>query len=153
MGRTRPEPDILDQRRRHHRDLLAIGGLRDIDAGAVEYALGSAGRMRSGVEVRIIDENDCELPVGAVGELVMRTDCPWATSHGYAGNPIATAAISTHQSSSNESIEKIESIARNVVAARLARAARHCAKRPPPSSLAINPVSSTRADPANAGKR
>jgi len=55
-------------------------------------ALGSAGRMRPGVEVRIIDENDCELPAGAVGELVVRTDCPWATSHGYAGNPIATAA-------------------------------------------------------------
>jgi carnitine-CoA ligase len=55
-------------------------------------ALGSAGRIRSGVEVRIIDENDCELPAGAVGELVVRTDCPWATSHGYAGNPVATAA-------------------------------------------------------------
>jgi crotonobetaine/carnitine-CoA ligase len=54
-------------------------------------ALGSAGRMRSGVEVRVIDENDCELPAGAVGELVVRTDCPWAISHGYAGNPVATA--------------------------------------------------------------
>jgi carnitine-CoA ligase len=55
-------------------------------------ALGSAGRPRSGVEVRIIDENDCELPAGTVGELVVRTDCPWAISHGYAGNPVATAA-------------------------------------------------------------
>jgi crotonobetaine/carnitine-CoA ligase len=55
-------------------------------------ALGSAGRPRPGVEVRVIDENDCELPVGAVGELVVRTDCPWATSHGYAGNALATAA-------------------------------------------------------------
>ena len=55
-------------------------------------ALGSAGRPRPGVEVRIVDENDCELPVGAVGELVVRTDCPWATSHGYASNPAATAA-------------------------------------------------------------
>jgi carnitine-CoA ligase len=54
-------------------------------------ALGSAGRPRPGVEVRVIDENDCELPVGAVGELVVRTDCPWATSHGYAGNAAATA--------------------------------------------------------------
>jgi crotonobetaine/carnitine-CoA ligase len=63
-----------------------------IVTGANPTALGSAGRMRSGVDVRIIDENDCELPVGAVGELVVRTDCPWATSHGYAGNPIATAA-------------------------------------------------------------
>jgi carnitine-CoA ligase len=54
-------------------------------------ALGSAGRPRPGVEVRVIDENDCELPADAVGELVVRTDCPWATSHGYAGNAAATA--------------------------------------------------------------
>ncbi len=54
-------------------------------------ALGSAGRQRPGVEVRIIDENDCEMPVGEVGELAVRTDCPWAMSHGYAGNPEATA--------------------------------------------------------------
>ncbi|MGO4841134.1 AMP-binding protein, partial [Rhizobiaceae sp. 2RAB30] len=31
-------------------------------------ALGSAGRPRKGVDVRIVDENDCEVPVGAVGE-------------------------------------------------------------------------------------
>ncbi|MCR5855809.1 AMP-binding protein [Mesorhizobium sp. J428] len=54
-------------------------------------ALGSAGKMRSGVEVRIVDENDCEVPVGAVGELIVRTECPWALNHGYAGNPEATA--------------------------------------------------------------
>ena len=63
-----------------------------IVTGANPTALGSAGRPRQGVEVRVIDENDCELPVGAVGELVVRTDCPWATSHGYAGNALATAA-------------------------------------------------------------
>jgi crotonobetaine/carnitine-CoA ligase len=62
-----------------------------IVTGANPTALGSAGRPRPGVEVRVIDENDCELPVGAVGELVVRTDCPWATSHGYAGNAAATA--------------------------------------------------------------
>ena len=63
-----------------------------IVTGANPTALGSTGRPRSGVDVRIVDENDCELPVDAVGELVVRTDCPWATSHGYAGNPAATAA-------------------------------------------------------------
>jgi carnitine-CoA ligase len=63
-----------------------------IVTGANPTALGSAGRPRAGVEVRIVDENDCELPVDAVGELVVRTDCPWATSHGYASNPPATAA-------------------------------------------------------------
>ncbi|HEV7416850.1 MAG TPA: AMP-binding protein [Tianweitania sediminis] len=55
-------------------------------------ALGSAGRPRAGVEVRIVDENDCEVPVGQVGEMVVRTDCPWALNHGYAANPEATAA-------------------------------------------------------------
>jgi carnitine-CoA ligase len=63
-----------------------------IVSGANPTALGSAGRQRAGVEVRIVDENDCELPVNAVGELAVRTDCPWATSHGYAANPAATAA-------------------------------------------------------------
>lgn len=55
-------------------------------------ALGSAGKVRSGVQVRIVDENDCEVPIGAVGELVVRTDCPWELNHGYAANPEATAA-------------------------------------------------------------
>jgi carnitine-CoA ligase len=53
-------------------------------------ALGSAGRKRDGVDVRIVDENDCEVPVGTVGELVVRTDCPWSLNHGYAANPEAT---------------------------------------------------------------
>lgn len=55
-------------------------------------ALGSAGKPRAGVEVRLVDENDCEVPVGAVGEMVVRTDCPWAMNHGYAANAEATAA-------------------------------------------------------------
>ncbi len=54
-------------------------------------ALGSAGRPRAGVEVRLVDENDCEVPVGAIGEMIVRTDCPWAMNHGYAANPDATA--------------------------------------------------------------
>jgi crotonobetaine/carnitine-CoA ligase len=55
-------------------------------------AFGSAGKPRAGVQVRVVDENDCEVPVGAVGEMVVRTDCPWAMNHGYAGDPAATAA-------------------------------------------------------------
>ncbi len=54
-------------------------------------ALGSAGRPRPGVDVRIVDENDCEVPDGEMGELVVRTDCPWAMNHGYAASPEATA--------------------------------------------------------------
>lgn len=53
---------------------------------------GSAGKLRVGVSVRVVDENDCEVPVGTVGELVVRSDCPWAMNHGYNKNPEATAA-------------------------------------------------------------
>lgn len=55
-------------------------------------AQGSAGKPRDGVELRIVDENDCEVPVGEVGELIVRSDCPWAMNHGYASNEAATAA-------------------------------------------------------------
>jgi crotonobetaine/carnitine-CoA ligase len=52
---------------------------------------GSCGRVREGVELRLVDENDCEVPVGAVGEFVVRTDTPWAMNHGYHKMPDATA--------------------------------------------------------------
>ncbi len=54
--------------------------------------LHAAGRPRAGVEARIVDENDCEVPTGEIGELILRTDCPWAMTHGYYKNPEATAA-------------------------------------------------------------
>ncbi|TWS96178.1 AMP-binding protein [Reyranella sp. CPCC 100927] len=53
-------------------------------------ALGSCGRPRDGVEVRIVDENDCEVAPGETGELIVRTDRPWAMNHGYYKNPEAT---------------------------------------------------------------
>jgi len=53
--------------------------------------VGSCGTPRAGVEVRLVDENDCEVPVGQVGELVARTDMPWSMNSGYYKNPEATA--------------------------------------------------------------
>ncbi len=53
--------------------------------------LHAAGKPRAGVEARIVDENDCELPPGEIGELILRTDCPWAMNSGYYKNPEATA--------------------------------------------------------------
>src|ERR1700744_4155274 len=40
--------------------------------------VGSCGRARAGVELRLIDENDCEVAQGSVGELIVRSDAPWA---------------------------------------------------------------------------
>ena len=54
--------------------------------------LGTCGKPREGVEVRVVDENDCEVAPGEVGEFIMRTDRPWAMNHGYYKNPEATAA-------------------------------------------------------------
>lgn len=53
--------------------------------------VGVAGKVRPGVELRIVDEFDRELPCGAIGELIVRTDAPWAMNAGYNQNPEATA--------------------------------------------------------------
>jgi crotonobetaine/carnitine-CoA ligase len=52
--------------------------------------LGTCGRVRPGVECRVVDENDIEVAPGAVGELVVRTSRPWEITQGYYKNPQAT---------------------------------------------------------------
>ncbi len=52
---------------------------------------GTCGKVRAGVEARVVDENDCEVAPGKTGELILRTDRPWAMNHGYYKNPEATA--------------------------------------------------------------
>lgn len=51
---------------------------------------GTCGRPRRGVELRLVDDLDGEVPVGEVGELIIRTDAPWALNSGYFRNPEAT---------------------------------------------------------------
>ncbi len=52
----------------------------------------TCGKPRKGVELRLVDAHDVEVAQGEIGELVIRTDQPWALNHGYNGNPEATAA-------------------------------------------------------------
>jgi crotonobetaine/carnitine-CoA ligase len=52
---------------------------------------GICGRPRPGVQVRLVDTHDCEVPAGSVGEMVVRTDQPWTMNHGYHNQPEATA--------------------------------------------------------------
>jgi crotonobetaine/carnitine-CoA ligase len=49
------------------------------------------GRPRAGVEVRLVDAHDCPVRDGEVGQLILRTEAPWALNHGYNANPQATA--------------------------------------------------------------
>jgi crotonobetaine/carnitine-CoA ligase len=55
-------------------------------------AYGSCGRVRPGMEVRLVDEHDRPVPEGEVGELIVRADRPWSITTGYLGDPEATAA-------------------------------------------------------------
>jgi len=52
---------------------------------------GTCGRPRPGVEVRLVDANDCEVAQGEMGEMIIRTDRPWAMNSGYYKMPEATA--------------------------------------------------------------
>ena len=53
---------------------------------------GICGRPRPGVQVRIVDKFDRELPDGEAGELIVRTDDPWTMTSGYHRMPEATVA-------------------------------------------------------------
>ena len=49
--------------------------------------LGSAGRPRRGIDVRIVDDDDVELPPGEPGEIIVRNNNPWNMSMGYYKRP------------------------------------------------------------------
>ena len=53
---------------------------------------GSCGRVRAGMEVRIVDANDIEVPIGEIGEMIVRAQHPWTLNDGYEANPAATVA-------------------------------------------------------------
>ena len=47
----------------------------------------ACGRVREGYECRVVDENDIEVPRGQLGELIVRSDEPWALNDGYFNMP------------------------------------------------------------------
>lgn len=76
-------------------DVFTIFNMTEISSPIVSEAnpvkLGTCGKARVGVDVRLVDGNDCEVPVGDVGEMIVRTDRPWAMNSGYYKNAEATA--------------------------------------------------------------
>jgi len=59
-------------------------------AGDLPNKLGSAGRPRFGMNVRIVDDDDFDLPPNQLGEILLRSDNMWGTSLGYYKMPEAT---------------------------------------------------------------
>ena len=52
---------------------------------------GTCGVVRKGATARLVDANDCEVAVGEVGELILRTEAPWAMGTAYHKEEAATA--------------------------------------------------------------
>src|SRR5690606_13781785 len=50
----------------------------------------SCGKPRPGIDLRIVDDNDIELPAGQTGEIVLRSHETWSTASGYYKMPEAT---------------------------------------------------------------
>jgi crotonobetaine/carnitine-CoA ligase len=57
-----------------------------------ELPPGASGRVLPGWQVRLADENDREVPIGEVGEALVRCDTPWLIATEYVNNPAATVA-------------------------------------------------------------
>jgi crotonobetaine/carnitine-CoA ligase len=73
--------------------MTEIGGpIVNRDAnGSNWFSSGTLVDNPSGVEVKLVDEHDMEVPTGEPGELVVRTREPWALMAGYYKRPEATA--------------------------------------------------------------
>jgi crotonobetaine/carnitine-CoA ligase len=67
-------------------------GLPIIRGAADEYRPGSCGRASPYYHVAIVDEQDNELPVGRVGEVVVRPKQPFLVASGYVGMAERTVA-------------------------------------------------------------
>lgn len=61
-----------------------------IVTGWAPFPDGSCGTVRPGVEARLVDDSGSEVPVGEVGELLVRTSTPHETMAGYWRQPDAT---------------------------------------------------------------
>lgn len=82
--------------KRYGLQIISTYGLTDYGLGCIfnldapRDKLGTAGRPRKGMQVRVIDDDDMPLPPGEVGEIVMRAEWPWTTSPGYYKMPEQT---------------------------------------------------------------
>ena len=60
--------------------------------GHQSFPPGYCGRVRDGFEVRLVDSNDQEVPIGQIGEYTVRSELPWIITPAYFGMPEATTA-------------------------------------------------------------
>ncbi|UMG92738.1 AMP-binding protein [Nocardioides sp. TF02-7] len=77
-------------------DVVAMYNMTEVSipivSGPNPLVDGTSGRVRPGIEARLVDDHDYDVPDGEVGELVLRSAEPWTITSGYLGRPDATAA-------------------------------------------------------------
>jgi len=89
-------PDLDAIKERYGFEVTTFFNMTEISVGITADGFNlanntSCGRPREGVQARIVDELDEEVPVGEIGELVLRADNPWEFNSGYWRNPEKTA--------------------------------------------------------------
>ena len=86
--------DTMAMGRRYGIDMRTTFNMTEVSSPMISTSYpaepGTCGKLRAGVEGRVVDANDCEVAPGVTGELILRTDRPWAMNHGYYKNPEAT---------------------------------------------------------------
>lgn len=95
VGMTPVIPELNAFKKRFGIEKVSTGyGSTEVSAVACarpgEALPGYAGFLRSDFEARIVDENDMDVPSGAVGELIVRSREPWSMTAGYINMPEAT---------------------------------------------------------------
>ena len=82
--------DSLALAERYGIEMYTAFNMTEISSPIVSEAnpaeIGTCGKVRQGMEVRVVDENDCELPPGTVGELIVRADRPWRNGWFHTGD-------------------------------------------------------------------
>jgi len=93
----------LEFEQRFGLDVMSNYGLSDFGM-ATSYTgsdpkskLGSIGRVRRGMQVKIVDDHDFDVPHEQPGEIVIRCDDPWRAATGYYKMPEATLAAHRNQ--------------------------------------------------------
>ena len=99
MCQVSPCPEFaLDFEERFRMRFVSGYGLTDYNSSHAltlsdpVWKIGSAGRVRRGVEARIVDEDDFDVPTNQVGELILRDNNPWGAGEGYYKMPEASLA-------------------------------------------------------------
>jgi crotonobetaine/carnitine-CoA ligase len=77
--------------------LVPVFGGTEIGGSAVvhtpigsHHREGTCGRANGWCEIRVVDENDCPLPTGVVGQIVARPTIPFSMMNGYHNNLVRT---------------------------------------------------------------